>query len=592
MHLEGVVAVRELGADLGGPPVDGPRRLHGGSRVLALVEDDHEAVARRLVHVAAVLDDLVEEGAEIALDEGVEGVGSEPAGQPRVAADVREEHGDFGLALVERRRFRRFLDQVAHPLGHELGQARANEKASLQLPRVVEHLLMRFRVGHGHGGLVRERLEELQVLGGIGGLGALRPQHEHAADGFLEAQGHQHLCAEGVVGQEGGAFEGGKARIGGHLVARQGARRRLEQGLEGRTGRAHVEACAPHVHGGLDGRAQPTGDLPQVEQARHRAREGADGAGVVVALAEERAVHQPSQPLTQGIEGEGDREHERSREPCRLREACLSQEEIGARDEERVEQGGSHDDRIVARVDRADVLAPRSRDAEDVLDEERADDEAGRRRTDDRHDGDERVAERMPDDHRALPQALRARGPDEVLADRLEHARAGDPGEVCGGRQRQDERRQDHLAQVARRDRAAAVAPSDKGEPVQAHAEQVDEEDPNDKGRNRRSDRRDAHAQVVDRRVLLERAEDTQRKRDQEADEHRLQAELRASRQAVADDLDDRAVPDDADPKVELGRVRHVDRELLVDRPVEAVDVIEASLVLRAQGLVRVLVKR
>src|ERR1700694_3472270 len=41
-------------------------------------------------------------------------------------------------------------------------------------------------------------------------------------------------------------------------------------------------------------------------------------------------------------------------------------QQIGARDEERVEQGGPHDDRIVARVDRADVLAAGGGGAGDV----------------------------------------------------------------------------------------------------------------------------------------------------------------------------------------------------------------------------------
>ena len=77
MHAQGIEAALELRADLRGATVNGPGRVHRRPRMIALVEDDHEPVPRRLVDVAAVLDDLVEEGAEVALHERVEIVGGE-----------------------------------------------------------------------------------------------------------------------------------------------------------------------------------------------------------------------------------------------------------------------------------------------------------------------------------------------------------------------------------------------------------------------------------------------------------------------------------------------------------------------------------
>src|SRR5262249_60596879 len=108
--------------------MDAPRGIYRGPGVIALVKDHHEPVARRLVDVAPVLDDLVEEGPEVALHEGVEIVGGQTRGQPRVAADVGEEHAHVRLPLVEGGRLRRFLDELPYPLGHELGEAAADEE--------------------------------------------------------------------------------------------------------------------------------------------------------------------------------------------------------------------------------------------------------------------------------------------------------------------------------------------------------------------------------------------------------------------------------------------------------------------------------
>src|SRR5215510_11504422 len=143
VHAQRIEAVRELRPDLRGAAVNGPRSVHRGPGMVALVEDHHEPVARRLVHVATVLDDLVEECPEVALHESVEIVGREARREPRIAADVGKKHAHIRLALVEAGRLRRFLYEVAHPLRHELGEAPADEEAALELARIVEDLLMR-----------------------------------------------------------------------------------------------------------------------------------------------------------------------------------------------------------------------------------------------------------------------------------------------------------------------------------------------------------------------------------------------------------------------------------------------------------------
>jgi hypothetical protein len=102
-----------------------------------------------------------------------------------------------------------------------------------------------------------------------------------------------------------------------------------------------------HVHGRLDGGGEPALDLPEVEQARHGAGERADGTSVVVALPEERAVHQAPEALAQRIEGEGHREHEGGGEPRGLREIGLGEEQIGPGDGQGVGGGDEAGERRV-----------------------------------------------------------------------------------------------------------------------------------------------------------------------------------------------------------------------------------------------------
>src|SRR5437899_11716689 len=78
------------------PLADGEGRAGGVDAVVARgpvgLEDDHEAIAGRLVHVAVVgLDDLEETG-EIELDELVQLLGLELLGQFRVASEYTETH--------------------------------------------------------------------------------------------------------------------------------------------------------------------------------------------------------------------------------------------------------------------------------------------------------------------------------------------------------------------------------------------------------------------------------------------------------------------------------------------------------------------
>src|SRR5262249_51750401 len=110
---------------------DGEGRAGGVERVVLLaapriaagpLEDDHEAIARRLVHVAVLRPDDLEEAGKIRLDELVESLGLELLAEARVAGDVEEEDGDLLVPLLERRRRGIPLEQILYGVRDELAE--------------------------------------------------------------------------------------------------------------------------------------------------------------------------------------------------------------------------------------------------------------------------------------------------------------------------------------------------------------------------------------------------------------------------------------------------------------------------------------
>src|SRR5216117_128566 len=89
-------------------------------------------------------------------------------------------------------------------------------------------------------------------------------------------------------------------------------------------------------------------------------------------------------------------------------------------------------DVVVAGEDAGHELLAQARDAEDVLDHDRARDDAGDERTEDGHDRDERVAQRVPRDRDPSLQALSPGRAHVVGPYGLEHARPGQPRDVAG----------------------------------------------------------------------------------------------------------------------------------------------------------------
>ena len=173
---------------------------------IGVLENHHETVAGRLVDVAAALEDLVEERAEVALDEPVHRRGVQASGQPRVAGDVDEQYRDVGLALGELGRVRRLLDQALHRARHELRQAGADRLENLHATQRRLQRVICACVLEGDGALRRNDAQVAQVVRSV--RRAATPSTEDQQRGQAIAKDDRH-CDVGLerveVRQAGGA---------------------------------------------------------------------------------------------------------------------------------------------------------------------------------------------------------------------------------------------------------------------------------------------------------------------------------------------------------------------------------------------------
>src|SRR5438094_352918 len=222
--------------------------------------------------------------------------------------------------------------------------------------------------------------------------------------------------------------------------------------------------------------------------------------------------------------------------------------------------------REVAVEDRLDRQAPHAGPAEDVLDDERAAEQGAELESDDRRHRDERVLERVPEDDEPLAQSLRARRPQVLLPEDLEHARARDARFHRGRMQAQRDDRQDVALPGAR---------ARHRQPVEREGEHDDADDREEERRHREPDDRDAHGDViagasaVDRRKDAETYADDGRERDRaERESERVGKTLRDLEEHLtvrASRLAEAAVREALDEAEVLHRKRLVEPELVAD---------------------------
>ena len=125
-------------------------------------------------------------------------------------------------------------------------------------------------------------------------------------------------------------------------------------------------------------------------------------------------------------------------------------EQVAQHDHPREQEARRHDHGVVALEDRVHDTRPMPGHAKITSTKTAPLNRNGRYEPEQRDDRDQRVAQRVLDDDRALGQPLRARGPDVVLANDLEHSAARVSRDPRGEHQRRAWRRAAPCARCGR----------------------------------------------------------------------------------------------------------------------------------------------
>lgn len=210
-------------------------------------------------------------------------------------------------------------------------------------------------------------------------------------------------------------------------------------------------------------------------------------------------------------------------------------------------------------------------DREDDLGHHRATEERSHLQPHDGHDRQERVPQHMTPDHHRLGEALPARGNDVFSAEDLEHARPREARDHRRDRDAERDRRKHQEAQVERGILGQRYE-ARGGEPAQPQAEEQDQQETEEEGRDRgpgeRTDRNDA----VEPRTRSGRGDDASGDADRERDEERESRQLEGHGKAVDDRAEHRLVRSDRAAEVALQHLRRpadvLDRQRLVQSEV------------------------
>ena len=298
------------------PLVDGegcPRRVQRVvGRAALRLEDDHQAVAGRLVHVAVVALDDLQKAREIGLHELIEALGVELLGELRVAGDVEEHDRDLDRALLELGRVRAPLEELLDGVGHELGQLALElleQRQSLArllevLERGLQLLVLGRQLGVGPGEPRRHVVERAPELADLVARLGWRPRLEIAV---ADAPGDRRECHD--------------------RADDDGAHRHRQDGRGGQDGQ----------HGDEDLAVPVAADL--AEDRLHRGRDPHHRAHLVIAavaaltllLVEDRIVLREERDAVldlqrllggQGLQGPGEERarHRRAGRPLHLRD--------------------------------------------------------------------------------------------------------------------------------------------------------------------------------------------------------------------------------------------------------------------------------
>ncbi len=235
--------------------------------------------------------------------------------------------------------------------------------------------------------------------------------------------------------------------------------------------------------------------------------------------------------------------------------------------------------RIVAVDDALESEQADSIKRKDHLDQQRAGEERVHERARKSGDDDQhRVAEHMPVQDLALAAALGARGEDVLLADLVEERVLGQQRHGGEGGEPERDDRQHHVPEVVEdllpprherevlRRQPAQRKPGEERSAGEQHDQQHRDQEP----RQRVGDNDDARCPHVEDRAVLHRLADTERDRDQVAEQRQPDAERDRDRQLLLDQFENGHVAEIAPPEIEADIVPQHQEEALVRRLVEA----------------------
>src|SRR6056297_21842 len=202
-------------------------------------------------------------------------------------------------------------------------------------------------------------------------------------------------------------------------------------------------------------------------------------------------------------------------------------DQVERHDEHSEDEADGLHHRHVGPADRLDQLVADAVDAKDLLGDQRAAEDRGHVERDDRHDGDQRVAQDMAQNHDAFSHALGAGGAHVILLQVVEHGGAHVAADLRGVVEAQHHHRQDHLTELE--DEAVPVVDDMGGrvtrwQPPPRVGGRPDREDDNrhrsgEEGRDREADHGKERRGLIGHGILLVGRDYAQRHTDQDTDD-------------------------------------------------------------------------
>src|SRR5579885_179528 len=231
----------------------------------------------------------------------------------------------------------------------------------------------------------------------------------------------------------------------------------------------------------------------------------------------------------------------------------------------------------VGEADRLDDEKPHAGPLEHRLGDDGKGDDRAQLQPGDGDDRHERVLQRVAEMDEAVRQAAGAREFDVVGAQHLQHLGADEADdqrhlEEAEGDRRQDEGLQPVDGEEPRRpptERNGAAAAEGR-KPAQDHGEHQDEQDAGEEGRERDADKRRRQHELGEPGVSVQTSIDADRQADGEGEDGGDEAELEGRRQALGDELGDRARILVGEAEIALGGMADEARELQDEGVVEA----------------------